>query len=109
MKQKTPSAHAHQALTATQIIAKLGQLPSWKLSGDGADVAIERTFQLAGFLETMAFVNAVAYIAQRHNHHPELRVSFNRCSVRWQTHDVHGISQTDFDCAARVDALVSPE
>ena len=82
--------------------------PGW-LSGDGADVAIERTFQLAGFLETMAFVNAVAYIAQRHNHHPELRVSFNRCSVRWQTHDVHGISQADFDCAARVDALVSPE
>lgn len=109
MKQKNPSARVYQALTATQIIAKLSQLPSWKLSGDGADVAIEKTFHLLGFLETMAFVNAVAYIAQRHNHHPELRVSFNRCSVRWQTHDVQGISQVDFDCAARVDALVNPE
>lgn len=109
MKPKTPSAPVYQALTATQIIAKLTLLPSWKLSGDGADVAIEKTFHLPGFLETMAFVNAVAYIAQRRNHHPELRVSFNRCSVRWNTHDVQGISMADFDCAAQVDALVNPE
>ena len=109
MKPKSPSAPVYQALTATQIIAKLTPLPGWKLSGDGADVAIEKTFHLPGFLETMAFVNAVAYIAQRRNHHPELRVSFNRCSVRWNTHDVQGISMADFDCAALVDALVNPE
>ena len=109
MKPKSPSAPVYQALTATQIIAKLTPLPGWKLPGDGADLAIEKTFHLPGFLETMAFVNAVAYIAQRRNHHPELRVSFNRCSVRWNTHDVQGISMADFDCAALVDALVNPE
>ena len=72
-------------------------------------MAIEKTFHLRGFLETMAFVNAVAYIAHRRNHHPELLVHYNRCSVRWCTHDVQGISLTDFECAVQVDALIQPE
>lgn len=109
MKPKSPSALVYQALTATQIIAKLAQIPGWTLSGDGAAVAIEKTFHRSDFLETMAFVNAVAYIAHRRNHHPELQVSFNRCCVRWNTHDVQGISMTDFDCAAEVDALINPD
>lgn len=99
----------YKALSATQVIAQLSKLENWRLFGDGPDVAIEKTFHLHGFLETMAFVNAVAYIGHRHNHHPELLVHSNRCSVRWCTHDVQGISMADFDCAARVDALVQPE
>lgn len=104
-----PLAPVHTALSATQVIAQLAKLDHWKLFGDGPDVAIEKTFHLRGFLETMAFVNAVAYIAHHRNHHPELLVHYNRCSVRWCTHDVQGISLTDFECAVQVDALIQPE
>lgn len=104
-----PSSSVNKALSATQVIAQLAKLNNWKLFGDGPDVAIEKTFHLRGFLETMAFVNAVAYIAHQRSHHPELLVHYNRCSVRWCTHNVQGISLADFECAAQVDALVSLE
>ncbi len=55
----------------------------------------------------MAFVNAVAFIAQTHDHHPELRLSGCRCSVRWRTRDVGGITRLDLDLAARVDAVLA--
>jgi 4a-hydroxytetrahydrobiopterin dehydratase len=94
------------ALSATQVIAGLAQLNGWKLHGDGADLAIEKTFPFKNYLRTMAFVNAIAYIAEQQDHHPELLVRYGTCSVRFNTHDVQGITQSDFTCAALVDALV---
>ncbi|NML46772.1 4a-hydroxytetrahydrobiopterin dehydratase [Ramlibacter sp. G-1-2-2] len=96
-----------RALTPTQIVTRLAELPGWKLSGDGADVAIERTYTFANYYETIAFVNALAFIAHAADHHPDLSVHFNRCVVRFSTHDVQGISDTDFACAARADALLA--
>jgi 4a-hydroxytetrahydrobiopterin dehydratase len=96
---------ARQVLSATQIIASLAKLDGWKLHGDGADLAIEKTFAFKNYLRTMAFVNAVAYVAEQQDHHPELLVQYSRCSVRFNTHDVQGITQTDFACAALIDAL----
>ena len=93
-------------LSATQVIAGLAKLSGWKLHGDGADVAIEKTFAFNNYLRTMAFVNAIAYIAEQQDHHPELLVRYNTCSVRFNTHDALGITQSDFACAALVDALV---
>ena len=101
-----PARPPRQVLSATQVIAGLAKLEGWKLHGDGADVAIEKTFQFKNYLRTMAFVNAVAYIAEQQNHHPALLVNYSNCSVRFNTHDVQGITQTDFACAALVDALV---
>jgi 4a-hydroxytetrahydrobiopterin dehydratase len=95
----------NKALTATVVVANLTKLDNWRLSGDGADVVIEKTFKFSDYPQTMAFVNAVAWLAQARNHHPELRVHFNHCTVRFQTHDVAGLSKTDFECAAAVDAL----
>lgn len=95
----------NKALTATEIVANLAKLEGWTLSGDGADVAIEKTFRFSDYAQTMAFANTVAWGAQARNHHPELRVHFNRCIVRFQTHDVAGLSKADFESAAMVDAL----
>lgn len=95
------------ALGATEIVASLARLDGWKLAGDGATVAIEKTFGFSNYFETMAFVNAVAFIAHTQDHHPDLLVHYNRCTVRFNTHDVSGISSTDFDCARQVDALLS--
>jgi len=96
------------ALSATQVISQLAKLEGWKLYGDGDTVAIEKTFAFKNYLRTMAFVNAIAYLAEQHNHHPELLVQYASCSVRFNTHDVQGISITDFECAKLVDALYAP-
>ena len=98
---------ARRALTATEVVANLAQLEGWTLTGNDTAVAIEKTFSFANYYETLAFVNAVAFIAHGQDHHPALSVHFNRCVVRYNTHDVGGISMTDFDCAARVDALLA--
>jgi 4a-hydroxytetrahydrobiopterin dehydratase len=94
------------ALSATQVISGLSKLSGWRLHGDGAEVAIEKSYHFKNYLRTMAFVNAIAYIAEQQNHHPELLVRYNTCSVRFNTHAVHGITQSDFACAALVDALL---
>lgn len=101
-----PIHQNRRALTATELVTQLtqlnGQAPDgWKL----IDGAIERTFRFANFHETMAFVNAVAWIAHREDHHPDVAFGYNRCSVRFNTHDVNGISASDFHCAAAVNAL----
>ena len=105
--EKMPLAHTLRALTATEVITSLAQLEDWQLSGDGADVAIAKTFDFADYYQTLAFVNALAFVAHQRNHHPVLTVSYRQCRVRWQTHDVGGISRADFDCAAQTDALLS--
>jgi len=107
LKTKESLAPARRALTATEVVASLANLEGWMLTGDGAAVAIEKTYAFANYDETISFVNAVAFIAHRQDHHPDLSVHFNRCVVRFNTHDVGGISRTDFDCAARVDALLA--
>ena len=71
------------------------------------DGAIERRYDFADFHQTMAFVNALAWIAHREDHHPDLALGYNRCVVRFNTHSVGGISINDFICAAKVDALLS--
>ena len=108
MSDTTPTSRPlRHVLSATQVIAAMAKLDGWKLHGDGADVAIEKTFAFKNFLRTMAFVNAIAFIAEQQDHHPELLVHYSSCSVRFNTHDVQGVSRTDFECAALVDALAS--
>ena len=107
LKKKDWSAQTRRALTATEVVAKLAQLEGWSLSGDGAHVAIEKTYRFANYHETIAFVNAVAFIAHAEDHHPDLSVHYDRCVVRLNTHDVGGISPTDIDCATRFDALLA--
>ncbi len=103
--KNSPLAPIYKALTATQIIASLAKLEGWRLSGDGPDVVIEKTYRFASYAQTMAFVNSVAWLAQANNHHPTLQVHFDRCVVHYQTHDVAGLSLADFQNAAAVDAL----
>ena len=107
LTKKDWSTQTRRALSATEIVAHLARLDGWKLSGDDTAVAIEKTYTFANYYETISFVNAVAFIANAQDHHPDLSVHYNRCAVRFNTHDVGGVSTTDFDCAAQVDALLS--
>jgi 4a-hydroxytetrahydrobiopterin dehydratase len=94
------------ALSATAVVTQLT-----KLNGDDAqgwrliDSALEKRFDFPDFHRTMAFVNAVAWIAHQADHHPDLAVSYAHCTVRYSSHDVAGISDRDFACAKAVDAL----
>jgi 4a-hydroxytetrahydrobiopterin dehydratase len=84
----------------------LGQLHAdWSLAQDGD--RIQRTFEFRNFYETIAFVNALAWIANTEDHHPNLAVSYKRCVVQFSTHAVGGLSDNDFICAAKTDALVA--
>jgi 4a-hydroxytetrahydrobiopterin dehydratase len=80
------------------------ELLGWSVSDDGKEIRITREFD--DYYKTMAFVNAVAWIAHREDHHPDLEVSYNRCTVRYSTHAIGGLSENDFICAAKVDALL---
>jgi len=84
------------------INAHLQQVTGWQ----AINGAIERSFRFTNFHETMAFVNALAWICHAQDHHPELVVGYNRCVVRFNTHSVGGVSVNDFICAAKVNALV---
>lgn len=106
LKTQDWSTTPRRALGPIDIVTRLAQREGWTLRGDGDDVAITKTYRFANYFETMAFVNAVAFIAHGQDHHPEMLVQYNQCVVALNTHDVRGISETDFDCAARFDALL---
>jgi len=101
------STKPRRALTATEIVSQLAKLEGWTLSGEGSTLAIEKTYHFANYYQTLAFVNALAFVAHVSDHHPDLGVSYSRCVVRFNTHDVNGISATDFECAAAADALLA--
>lgn len=80
---------------------QLSVLPDWQL----LDGAIQRSYAFRNYFDTLAFVNALAWIVHREDHHPDLNVHYNRCVVRFNTHSVGGISHNDFIAAAKADAL----
>jgi 4a-hydroxytetrahydrobiopterin dehydratase len=67
---------------------------------------IKRSYSFKNFYQTMAFVNAIAWIANQENHHPDLEVGYNYCHVRFMTHALNGLSMNDFICAAKIDSLL---
>ncbi len=107
-KQCVACSSKTPAIAPAAVRKVLRSLPGWELaSGDKPEIA--RTFKFTNYHETMAFVNAVAWIAHREDHHPDLEVGYNRCKVRYSTHAIGGISENDLICAAKVEMLVSPE
>lgn len=98
-----PRKGAEHALSADRTKSLLGELRGWSVDGK----AIVKDFRFDDFHRTVAFVNALAWIANREDHHPDLEVGYGHCRVRWSTHDVGGLSLNDFICAAKTDALLS--
>lgn len=91
------------ALTHDEITALLPQIKQWTVSED--EKFISKRFTFKGFYKTMAFVNAVAWIANQENHHPDMEVGYDYCNIKYTTHAVDGLTQNDFICAAKVDGL----
>lgn len=93
------------ALGPEQLRRLLEGLVGWELD----DRAIYKTYHFKNFHETMAFVNAVALVSHLENHHPDLAVSYGSCRVKYQTHAIDNLSENDFICAAKLDALFEIE
>ena len=96
--EKRTLAMGHEAIRD-----HLAQTSGWR----EVEAALEKTFAFGGWLETVAFVDALAWVCHVEDHHPELRVAFGRCTVRLTTHSAGGITLNDFICAAKADALVA--
>lgn len=90
-------------LSTNEINSYLQQLTDWMVSDNNK--SISKDFQFANFDRTIAFVNALAWIANQENHHPDLEVGYRHCLVRYTTHSVGGLSRYDFICAAKINAL----
>lgn len=91
-------------LSKDDITKLLTLVPEWQLTSDSK--RISRIVKFKGFYKTMAFVNAVAWIANTEGHHPDLEVSYNQCIVNFTTHAADGLTNNDFICAAKVDKLL---
>ena len=103
-KKCKPCLSDDKPLSLDEVDSMLKQLNQWETNDQTA--VIYRTFRFKNYYETIAFVNALAWIAHQEDHHPELEVSYNRCLVNFSTHSIGGLSENDFICAAKIDNLV---
>ncbi len=105
-KQKCQACQGQDSLLTEAAIAEyLNQLPNWNY--DASDQCIKRTVKFKGFYKTMAFVNAVAWIAHDQQHHPDLSVHYNACVVYFKTHALGGVTINDLICAHKVEELLA--
>ena len=96
-----------QAGTPPLSASEVARLLTWIRGWEYRDGVITKTFSFPNYWHTIAFVNASAWISHREDHHPEITLGYNKCRVDYWTHAVNGISENDFICAAKLDALFS--
>lgn len=109
LTQKTckPCEGGVTPLNNQEASAMLAQLTGWELTADAK--SLQQAFRFKDYYHTMAFVNAVAWIAHQEDHHPDMEVSYNRCLIHYSTHAIGGLSENDFICAAKIDALLKTD
>jgi 4a-hydroxytetrahydrobiopterin dehydratase len=88
-------------LRESEVRNLLKQLDGWEQAGG----CIVKTYQFTNYYQTLAFVNATAWISHREDHHPDVTVGYNQCRVEYTTHAIGGLSENDFICAAKLDKL----
>lgn len=100
-KQCKPCEGGMLPLAQPEIDHLMPQLEGWQQY----DRLISKTYRFKNYYQTIAFVNAIAWLSHREDHHPGLGVSYNECRVEYTTHAIHGLSENDFICASKVEAL----
>ena len=103
LHQRCQALQGGAPMSDSAIHDHLAQLSGWHRNQG----SIEKTYSFKNYLETIAFVNALAWICNTEDHHPELAVTYDRCVVRFNTREVGGVSINDFICATKADALIS--
>jgi 4a-hydroxytetrahydrobiopterin dehydratase len=100
-KKCKPCEGGVEPLSAGEARPLLKGLDGWALEGG----EIVKTYRFKNYFETMAFVNAAAWVSHREDHHPDMKVGYKECRVAYVTHAIGGLSENDFICAAKLDAL----
>jgi 4a-hydroxytetrahydrobiopterin dehydratase len=100
-KQCRPCEGGMPPLSPAEVKVLMQQLDGWEFSGK----LIVRVYNFDNYYQTMAFANAVAWISHREDHHPDMVVGYNKCRIEYTTHAIGGLSENDFICAAKIDAL----
>ncbi len=100
-KKCKPCEGGVEPMTQVQIGHMLKGLSGWAYT----NATVQKTFKFKNYHETMAFVNATAWISHREDHHPDIELGYNQATVSYMTHAIEGISENDFICAAKIDAL----
>ena len=100
-KKCKPCEGGTQPFDKKKIEENLKKLSGWSYENG----EIVKTFQFKNYYQTVSFVNAVAWIAHQEDHHPDIEFGYKTCKVRYATHAIGGISENDFICAAKADAL----
>ena len=100
-KKCVPCEGGIKPLDHDAVQAQLRQLDGWKVENG----QLTKTFKFKNYYETRAFVNATAWISHREDHHPDVAVGYNACTISYVTHAIGGLSDNDFICAAKIDAL----
>ena len=100
-KKCKPCEGGMKPYSAAEARELLKDLKGWKIEND----RLTKTYAFENYYQTMAFVNALAWVSHREDHHPDLLVGYNKCRVEYSTHAIGGLSENDFICAAKCDAL----
>ena len=90
-----------ELLNDEEITAALAGLPDWTRAGD----SIIRTVELKDFQAAMLFTGAVAYMAEKANHHPDILIQWNKVTLTLSTHSAGGLTANDFNLARQISAL----
>ena len=101
LKRCKPCEGGSEPLNDKEIASMLAQVQGWRL----AYGQITKLYSFDNHYQAVAFMNAAAWIAHREDHHPDITVGFNTCRVAYKTHAINGLSENDFICAAKLDAL----
>lgn len=96
LRRRNPAAFPNEVTELMQ------QLDGWEF----LETRLRKDYQFKNYYQTIAFVNAIAWISHREDHHPDLEVGYNKCRVEYMTHAIGGLSENDFICAAKIDALL---
>lgn len=102
-KHCVPCEGGTPALTKEEINKFLNEIGPWKVNDSYTEIS--RRFEFKNFYHVMGFVNAIAWIANQQGHHPDMELGYNYCLVRYSTHAIKGLSENDFICAAKINAL----
>lgn len=103
-KKCVPCKGLTEALSREKAAGFLPRVPGWKLEEDSR--AIVKSFTFRNYYETLAFINAAAWIAHEEDHHPDISFSYKNCTIRYTTHAIRGLSENDFICAAKINQLL---
>jgi 4a-hydroxytetrahydrobiopterin dehydratase len=104
-KKCVPCEGGISALDEATVQKLLRQLNGWEVNKD--NIKITKRFDFKNYYQTIAFVSAIAWFSHQEDHHPDLEVSYNHCVIHYSTHAIKGLSENDFICAAKVDALLA--